>query len=167
MDFQPNGTRIRNHRQVGSDDGIHTGFPGGVAQGMHRLQLFIVHNDIQCQISFGARLMAALDDFRQIFFRKIDCGAGTHVQLSYAEVHGVRSALQGGRQRFKRPRRGHDFYPVLKRHGSKSSGFFHQNDGNSSLGKAFNNGHVNIAQAVRGITIRADSGVHAGSPEPG
>ena len=103
MDFQPNGTRIRNHRQVGSDDGIHTSLPGSGAQGMHLFQLFIVHDDIQRQIGFGARLMAARDDFRQIFFRKIDRGAGTHVQLSYSEVHGVRSALQGGRQGFKRP----------------------------------------------------------------
>lgn len=71
MDFQPNGTRIRNHRQVGSDDGIHTSLPGSGAQGMHLFQLFIVHDDIQRQIGFGARLMAARDDFRQIFFRKL------------------------------------------------------------------------------------------------
>ena len=56
-----------DYRQVGGDDGVHSGLPGGGAQGLHRLQLFIIHDDVQRQVGLSPRLMAAGHDFRQVF----------------------------------------------------------------------------------------------------
>ena len=75
----------------------------------------IVNDGVEGEVGFGVAGLAALGHFLQVFQREVGLTVRAHVQLLHPEIDGVGATLQGCRQRFERPGRGHDLnVPVLQ-----------------------------------------------------
>ena len=109
MHLKPDAVGIGNHGQVRRNHGIHSGILGLAQQLLHAFHFLIVDNHIAGQVGLGTAGMAQAGHLRQVLFGEIHRGTGTHVVLTYTEIHTIGTGAQRSGQRFERPRGGHDF----------------------------------------------------------
>ena len=102
-------TAILDGSHIGSDDSVDTRRLGGIQRLAHGVKVLLIQDDIEGEVTLYSSLPADAADLRQVLRSEVVCRMRAHVQLSYAKVNGVRSALDGGVQALEIARRGHYF----------------------------------------------------------
>ena len=87
MHLHPNLAAIHDCGHVRCDDCIYTCSFGSIKRPMCRLYIFLIQNDIQCEICLYPILAADSDYLSEIFRLEIVCGMGPHVEVADSEIY--------------------------------------------------------------------------------
>ena len=67
VDFHPDLTAIHYCGHVGGNDSVHAGFLRGIQCPAGRFKIFLIQDNVQCQIGLDPVFPANPDDFIQVF----------------------------------------------------------------------------------------------------
>ena len=81
---------------VAGDDGAHLGVAGGGDNLVHVVDVLVIDDGVDRQVTLHAVLVAPLGDGVQVLEREVDARARPHVQPFDAKVDGIGTALLGG-----------------------------------------------------------------------
>ena len=85
--------------RIHGDDRINSCFRRQTAESPDLLPFLIKDHCVEREPCFYVSCAtASTDDFRQILFRKIHGGSGSHIEFPRTEIDGIRSVLQSGFQ---------------------------------------------------------------------
>ena len=100
---------IHHHCHVASNHGRNLGFLGCIHYLVHRVEVLTVDDCIHREIALQSRFLTNGSDVLQVVNAKGTRRMGAHIELSDAEIHGIRTSMDCRRQTFSRPHRSHDF----------------------------------------------------------
>ena len=100
MDFLSDGIAVGHYRHIARNDRRDAGFVRRIHNFVHYGDVLAIDYGVYSEIGLYAVFVACGSDFSQVVNSECACRAGTHIQLSYAEIHGVGPSLNGSRQAF-------------------------------------------------------------------
>ena len=100
-------TAVHYRSHIRSDDRVHAGRLRRVQCPVRRFNVFLIKDNVQCQVSLDAILPAYSDNLRQILRLEIIGRMRTHIQIADPEIYRVSTTLNGCHQTFKIARRRH------------------------------------------------------------
>ena len=74
---------------------------------MHPVDILVVDDGIDGEIGLDVSVRTEGSDFGHVVEREITAAARAHIEAANAEIHGVGTCLDGGRQTFAAPDRSH------------------------------------------------------------
>ena len=101
-------TAVGHNGHIGSDDSTDARYASGINDLSHGIEVVIVNDGVDRQISLHVVLLADGNNVVQIIEREVIGAVRPHVELPHTEVYRVGTCLNGGRQTLARPHRGHD-----------------------------------------------------------
>ena len=100
-------TAIHYRSHVRSDDRVHARRLRRIQCLVRRFNVFLIKDNVQCQVRLDAILPAYSDNLRQIIRLEIIGRMRTHIQIADPEIYRVSTTLNGCHQTFKITRRRH------------------------------------------------------------